>query len=428
VGPAAMYGGSILCDLRRSVNATRSRSGGVTRLGWTYTAAMPPSPAGHARLDAVDGLRGGAIILVVISHGWVLWPTSFITSHTWVEPLFRSGDSAVSVFLVVSGFLLFRAISSSDTRVQMLPITVAVRRLIRVGPAMWLMLVAVMVVAAIDPQDTETKQVNRDSFFHALTYTYNWLVQESLTQTRSDLGHLWYVSVDMQAVVVVAILAFFLRYRPRLLLASLVVLFVVLVAWRFHSYGVENIWVALNRTTARMDAFVVGALSGALVTALPPLPAFAAYRRYLSTTLVVLLIPILYWCVDESSYMRWGGTALEVVVAVFLLGMAIAPVGPDVVLGNRPLVALGRMSLVIYLWHFPIFHFVSRHAHWDWPWKALVAFAATAVIALLTQVLIERRVSRLLARPEWDSLRDGNYTVFAKSLRHPGKTSVDVKA
>jgi peptidoglycan/LPS O-acetylase OafA/YrhL len=389
---------------------------------------MPPSPDGHARIDAIDGLRGVAIILVVISHGWTLWPTSFITSNTWVEPLFRSGDSAVTIFLVASGFLLFRAISASDTRVQMQPLTVAVRRLIRVGPAMWLMLVAVMVVAAIDPQDTDTKQVNRDSFFHALTYTYNWLVQQNLTQTRIDLGHLWYVSVDMQAVVVVAAIAFFLRHRPRVLLLTLAVLFVVLVAWRFHTYEVENVWVVLNRTTARMDAFVAGALSGALVTAMPPLPVMASYRRYLSMTLIVVLIPILYWCLDESGYLRWGGTALEVVVALFLLCVSVAPAGRDVVLGNRPLVALGRMSLVIYLWHFPIFHFVRRHAQWDWPWKVVVALAATAVIALLAQMLVERRVSRLLARPEWDTLREGNFTGFVKSLRQTRRSAVHTKS
>jgi peptidoglycan/LPS O-acetylase OafA/YrhL len=389
---------------------------------------MPASPAGHARLDVVDGLRGLAIILVVISHGWTLWPTGFITSNAWAEPLFRSGDSAVTVFLVASGFLLFRAISASDTRVQMQPLTVAVRRIIRVGPAMWLMLVAVMVVAAIDPQDAETKQVNRDSFFHALTYTYNWLVQESLTNTRIDLGHLWYVSVDMQAVVVVAVIAFFLRHRPRVLLGTLAVLFVLLVAWRFHSYGVENVWIVLNRTTARMDAFVLGALAAALVTALPPLPTVASYRRYLSVTLLVLIVPVLYWCVDEGSYLRWGGTALEVLVALFLLCVAVAPAGRDVVLGNRPLVVLGRMSLVIYLWHFPIFHFVRRHAQWDWPWKALVAFAATAVIALLAQMLIERRVSKLLARPEWDTLRRGEFAAFAKSLRPPRPSPVPTKS
>jgi peptidoglycan/LPS O-acetylase OafA/YrhL len=417
----------MICDHRCSVNAARmSHETDVAHDGSTLTA-MPPSPDAHARLDPLDGLRGVAIILVVLSHGWTLWPATFITTHDWVAPLFRSGDSAVTIFFVASGFLLFRAISASDTRVQMQPLTVAVRRIIRVGPAMWLMLVAVMVVAAIDPKDAETKQVNRDSFFHALTYTYNWLVQESLTGTRMDLGHLWYVSVDMQAVVVVAVIAFFLRHRPRVLLVTLAALFLVLVVWRFHSYGVENVWVALNRTTVRMDAFVIGALAAAVVPELRALPA-ARYQRYLSVVFVVLLVPVLYWCRDESGYLRWGGTFLELLVAGYLLLIAIMPSRPDHVLGNVPLVTLGRMSLVIYLWHFPIFHFIRRHARWDWPWKVVVAFAATAVIAMLAQVLLERRVTRLLARSEWDSLREGRFGEFARRLRRREPSPADTHA
>jgi len=366
----------------------------------------------------LDGLRGFAIILVVLSHGWTLWPTSFITAHRWVEPIFNSGDSAVTIFLVASGFLLFRAIAASESKAQMGPLTVAVRRIVRVGPAMWVVLLAVMVVAAIDVTDAETKQTNRESLWHALTYTYNWLVQENLTGTRMDLGHLWYVSVDMQAVVIVAVIAFILRHRPTALLGTLSVLFVVLVMWRFHAYSVENIYIVLNRTTVRMDPFVIGALASALVPRLPP--ADKVYR-YGALTCMALMAPVLFWCFRDASYLRWGGTVLEVLVAVLLVCVALAPQRTRRIRGSGALLALGRMSLVIYIWHFPIFHFVSRHTYdWDWLWKVVVAVAATAVFSWVSQVVIERRVTRLLARPEWDGLRAGDLKTLAKRL--PGRT------
>ncbi len=384
---------------------------------------MPTAPDPRARLDAVDGLRGVAIILVVLSHGWTLWPTSVITSHGWVEPIFRSGDSAVTIFLVASGFLMFRSVAASDVRVQMQPLLVAVRRVLRVGPAMWAVLLAVMVVAAIDVTDIETKQTNSDSLWHALTYTYNWLVQENLTATRMDLGHLWYVSVDMQAVVVVAVIAFFLRHRPTALLVSLGSLFVVLVIWRFHAYSIENIYIVLNRTTVRMDPFIIGALAAALV---PRLPAADAYYRYASRFTLGLMLPVLYWCYRDSSYLRWGGTLLEILVAVFLVCVALAPPRTQRIRGSEALLLLGRMSLVIYVWHFPIFHFVSRHTYdWDWPWKVVVAFAATALISAAAHVVVERPVSRFLARPEWDALREGDVRRLAKKIpgRLPGRTT-----
>ncbi len=376
----------------------------------------PTHPA--ARVRALDGLRGFAIVLVVLSHGWTLWPTTFITSHGWVEPIFRSGDSAVTIFLVASGFLLFRAIAASESQAQMAPLTVAVRRIVRVGPAMWVVLFTVMVVAAIDVTDAETKQTNRESLWHALTYTYNWLVQENLTGTRMDLGHLWYISVDMQAVVIVAVIAFVLRHRPTALLATLSALFVVLVMWRFHAYSIENIYIVLNRTTVRMDPFVVGALSAALV---PRLPSADKFYRYAALTSLALMLPVLYWCFRDASYLRWGGTVLEILVAAFLVCVTLAPQRAQRMRGSGALLTLGRMSLVIYVWHFPIFHFVSRHTFdWDWPWKVVVAVGATALISAVSQVVIERRVTRFLTRPEWDGLRAGDLKGLAQRL--PGRT------
>jgi peptidoglycan/LPS O-acetylase OafA/YrhL len=371
---------------------------------------MPAESTSSRRLDALDGLRGIAIVLVVLSHGWTVWPTESIREHALTDALFFSGDAAVTIFLAVSGFLLIRSISATPLRVQMQPVTVAVRRVIRVGPTMWVMLIAVMVVAAIDRTDRETKRVNWDSFHHALTYTYNWLVQARFTETRMDLGHLWYVSVDMQAVVIVSVIAFFLRHRPTALLAALSGLFIVLVIWRFHVVDVENIWVVLNRTTVRMDPFVLGAAAAAL---LPRLPRADRGYRVLVIVMLLALPPVIFWAHTDGQYLRWAGTALEVLLAALMIGIAMSP-GRQRLLSHRTLAGLGRASLAVYIWHFPIFHFVRRHAEWDWPWRTLVALAATALIAWLTHLVVERPVSRFLARPGWDQVREGRFTDLAR--------------
>jgi peptidoglycan/LPS O-acetylase OafA/YrhL len=379
------------------------------RLAAPTLSGMSEPAASAGRIDSLDGLRGIAIILVVLSHGWIIWPTHAIGRNSFTAALFTSGDSAVSIFLAVSGFLLFRSISATPSRVQMQPVTVAARRVLRVGPTMWLMLAAVMVVAAIDPTDHETKRVNRDSLTHALTFTYNWLVEERLTQTRMDLGHLWYVAVDMQAVVIVSLIAFFLRQRPTALIGTLAGLFVVLVVWRFHSVAVESIWITLNRTTARMDAFVIGALAAAVLPRLPTSPASDRGYRILAMSSLVALVPVFYWAHIDVRYLRWAGTVLELLVAAAMIGLTMAP-GRHPVLGRGALAGLGRASLAIYLWHFPIFHFVDRHASdWDWPWRTLLALGATALLAWLTHVTLERSVHRFLARPAWDVIRDGHF-------------------
>ncbi len=238
---------------------------------------MPPSaPSTPRRLAPLDGLRGIAILLVVVSHGWVMWPMEFIDTHVWLRPFFRSGNSAVTVFLVVSGFLSYRVLASGDGLSRMRPGVSVARRIVRVAPTLWAMLAVLLVVAALDSTDKTTKEINGRSAWHAVTYTYNWLVQDDLLHTRSDLGHLWYLSVDMQAFLLFAVVAYTLRRRPVGLAATLAGWYLLLVWWRFHSFETEIIWVSLNRTTTRMDAFVLGALAAALVTWLPR--GHASYR------------------------------------------------------------------------------------------------------------------------------------------------------
>ena len=66
------------------------------------------------------------------------------------------------------------------------------------------MLAVLLVVAALDSTDKATKQINLHSAWHVVTYTYNWLGRGRPVETRSDLGHLWYLSVDMQAFLFLA--------------------------------------------------------------------------------------------------------------------------------------------------------------------------------------------------------------------------------
>jgi len=125
------------------------------------------------RVDLYDGLRGVAIVLVVLSHGWQLWPVDWIDSHAWVRPFFRNGNSGVTVFLVAGGFLMTRALTARRGLTAMRPDTALVRRIARVGPSLWLFLVVVVLVAAVDgTTDTWHADVGA-SVLHVVTYTWN---------------------------------------------------------------------------------------------------------------------------------------------------------------------------------------------------------------------------------------------------------------
>jgi peptidoglycan/LPS O-acetylase OafA/YrhL len=78
------------------------------------------------------------------------------------------------------------------------------------------------------------------------------------------------------------------------------------------------------------------------------------------------------------------------------------------VASTRRLAFLGRHSLLLYIWHYPVFVFVERHTpDMSWQLRTLIAMTATAVVCLLSYVLVERRAQALLRHPAWRHLDEG---------------------
>ena len=103
---------------------------------------------------------------------------------------------------------------------------------------------------------------------------------------------------------------------------------------------------------------------------------------------------------------------LEWDVALFFVAVALGGSSAFVtaVTGTRLATWLGRNSLLLYIWHFPVFVFVARHTvgdGWSWEARTVVALTATVVICVLADRLLERRVKEWLRRPAWRDLDDG---------------------
>ena len=318
--------------------------------GDAVPAPQSASPAGHSRVALLDGVRGIAIVLVVLSHGWVVWPIDWIDDHEWVRPLFRSGNYAVTIFLVAAGYLTYTTLASRGLP-RLRPGVALARRVLRVGPSLWLMLAVILVVSTMDSTDKTKSGDNMDSVLHVLTYTWNWYVQENLLTSRPDFGHLWYLSVDMQAFVLMAAVLYMMRRRPVGLLFLLGGLLVLLTWWRFHVTDTEFVFQVLVRTTARMDAFVVGVMLGAALPLLQRQAIPQAVLRWTATASLGALVPLAWYCSRDERFLAWGVTMLELDLAV-LFGSAALLTSTPVALkavGVTPLAFLGRHSLLLYI-------------------------------------------------------------------------------
>ncbi len=235
------------------------------------------------------------------------------------------------------------------------------------------------------------------SFVRVATSTWTWYLISDADVARPDLGHLWYLSVDLQMLIVLAVTIWFLGHRRVWLFAGLAVTGTLAVVWRAHEYDVEGVYQALLMTTTRMDSVLWGAAAGVAVAWLRP---WAHQLRWAGAAAALLLLPTLVWAADVEVYAGWGGFAIDVLVATLVLTCALCPGLPLVsrALSVRPLRWLGMASLGLFVWHYPIFWTIAQQdLDWSWQLKTAVALTLTVAAATLTQSRLERPVQAWLA-------------------------------
>jgi peptidoglycan/LPS O-acetylase OafA/YrhL len=350
-----------------------------------------PATAENVRIDAFDGVRGVAIVLVVLSHGWALWPTDGIAAAPVMTGLLNSGNTAVTVFFTVGAYFLTRSTLPIVATSATFPWRVVVRRFIRLSAQVYPLLVAIAVVSLLDSSDQATDETNRRSIAALATYAWNWLLLNDPGHARPDLGHLWYASVDLQVSVGLVILVWLLRRRLRVLAFVLLALVVAIIMWRAHVLAVEGWFGASLRTTTRSDALVGGALV-AVVTGLRPLDVRAASTMGVAGLAgLAFVIAVTGPPGTDLSYLGWAGTVATVASVCLVAGLASDAGVAGRVLGARWLGRLGTLSLAIYVWHYPVFWAVARHSgEWHWAARTAVAFAVTAVVSVATERFCER--------------------------------------
>ncbi|MEO6512187.1 MAG: acyltransferase [Nocardioides sp.] len=365
------------------------------------------SATARTRDRMLDGIRGYAIVLVLLSHTWIIAPTGNWTAVTW---LFSSGDYAVTIFFVVSGFLATRAmLRERDRTGKIRPGVIWLRRWIRISAHVYPLVILVLALTAanwnlmVAYQGTNT----RESAFRIITYTWNGYVRQHALEARPDLGHLWYVCTDLWVIGLILLIVFLVgRWRPALV-ATLVATLLVVMVYRHHVYETEGLFSALTRVQTRADGLLWGALAAAVFPWVQRLQRYAVPALWAST---VLLVPLLGAVVDPSGYFGLGGWLLNIDMAVFVLAVALT--SPPRLLartvGWGPLALAGRYSLVLYIWHYPLFWYFSKNdTEWSWQTRTLLSYLITLLISITAQLVIERPVQRWLSSDKWHALDRG---------------------
>lgn len=304
-------------------------------------ATVPPPH--HAGLDAVRGLAATAVVLV---HVYQLF---LLGGH--VQSWARAGDAGVSVFFVLSGYLICASVVRDPAFSRR---TFAIRRAARILPAYYVSLVIALVLVDATPlfttggrADVAAHLVLLHGLFPGMRYSIN--------------GVWWTLTVEVLFYALIALVAGVLRTaRGGWIVVGAMV--ATALAWRHLVWSPDPTTTAyrIQQLPGVADLFAAG-------MALALAERAAWFRRLMARSwarIVVLAgtavaLPLVLWIyhANQPTYLRstrllllWP-LALGIAVAGLILCIRTWGVASDRIARRSGLALLGTLSFGIYLMH-----------------------------------------------------------------------------
>lgn len=300
---------------------------------------------------ALDGLRGIAVIAVLVSHFSSLLPAGF------GPPIFKAvlscGWTGVDLFFALSGFLITRILLRTKGRPGYLT-AFWVRRGLRILPLYFVTLIVVLVagdqIAALHV--VLPPAADRPLYFVFLT---NWAVLRH-SWNANMLGHLWSLGVEEQFYLVWPFCVLLLsRGGLRILTIALAVGALLLRVRYVAVFGPADLVSYL--TVTRADSLALGALAATLASGkIAPGRVRVASVVAIAAFCAFCIGSIACWSHKLAFFQTIGFSLLAVAFAACVFCAAQTQSRTPFVraLEARWLMKWGKYSFGIYLFHVPI--------------------------------------------------------------------------
>ncbi|WP_176441783.1 acyltransferase family protein [Granulicella rosea] len=327
---------------------------------------VPPVLEPLRHIAALDGVRGLAVMLVLVYH--LFWsnvdsPSRFM--HLVLQ-LRGSGWIGVDIFFVLSGFLITGILFDTLTDPHFFR-NFYLRRILRIFPLFYL--VVLVLAIAIHPADRPQQNQLLALFAYLQNTSLYW--RSEGTRVLAYSGHLWSLAVEEQFYFVWPLLVFFIRSRRALLwvtaflFAATAMLRVLLLA---HGFGLGSIY---HLAFTRADSLLAGAWLALAVRG--PLRSrvlsFAPYSLGLS---LLGCIGLAAWTGNfawqSNRAIALYGYSLLAMLGASLIACSLDPASaPARMMGLSFFRFFGRYSYGIYVYHLILFPLILEAIR---PWLA----------------------------------------------------------
>jgi peptidoglycan/LPS O-acetylase OafA/YrhL len=377
------------------------------------TASEEAQKSYHKRFLALDGLRGVAVLLVILAHGSQnhLLPKTFT---------FSGGMLGVAIFFVLSGFLITHLLLEEQAKTGRVSIAkFYARRALRIWPLYFAALGAYFFILPLIDQGnfgsiySRAGRPDSGSYYHLLGYAF--FLQNYLFAVRDmhlGLGVLWSLAVEEHFYVFWPLLL--VALRGRWLVSSLVCVAIATFGLRILTvFGMlpkyTSVW---HMTHTALDGLAAGCIIGCLYHSRPGV--LKALSRHRSLYLLGWgLLLFLGW--TELRHMSLSptlpageyykivlGTLAAAVIVSYLVGRADSS---RLVLCSQPLTYVGKVSYGIYVLHPIVLVYVAASAahfgllHGAGYFLAITVYLAVAVgVAGLSFKFFEAPILRFKKR------------------------------
>jgi peptidoglycan/LPS O-acetylase OafA/YrhL len=350
-----------------------------------------------ARIPALDGLRGLAVLAVMLFH--------FES-----RPLLPGGAFGVDLFLALSGYLItglllneLRASGSIDLK------QFYVRRALRLMPALAFLLLGLLAVAFVSPGLGGDRSYSLSSLLtttgYTAAYVINWAFAFGYHQ-QAMVVHLWSLSLEEQFYLLWPGLVLLLARADRnlrllmattgcLIVASLLVPYIVTgLSWQRSDW--DRLYFGSD---FRAHGLLLGSLA-AQFAARGSLRRVWCSRSFTVVTAgacVFLLLLMMTFTNKNPMLFIAGGFAL-LSISCSIVVLYAGNVRDGLVAGVLSLPALrylGLRSYALYLWHKPIAYWLSDLGPLP---QVLIGMFASLAIAELSFRLVETPALKLRTR------------------------------
>ncbi|MEI8073857.1 MAG: acyltransferase [Bacteroidota bacterium] len=305
-----------------------------------------------ARFQSLTGVRFIAVCLVFIYHNRKYWRDSL---HPEVIRLFNEFHVGVSLFFVLSGFLIAYTYEDKPLQSASAYCKYFLVRCARILPLYWL----ILTLYYLDKHYGNFQfSLLTYSLFHGFSDAHN----------LDGIAQAWSLTVEMTFYILAPVLFFIKRKNLWLLLIILVSLFALFwgigAIWQYWNTNQQRFFMPiqfllLNSFAGRSSEFLAGMILASVVQKnagwLQKLP----FKTIIGFSWMFLTIYAIGWFQKDiydhgythSIGMLISKTALPLSMALVLAGLIYEDTWLNKTLGSKLLVLLGNASFAFYLVH-----------------------------------------------------------------------------